>query len=64
MSNFLGDPNEAIRTVKPPFKPKKRTGRFHNESALTQEARDQELNNLNRDEVTEDFGDSPWADRV
>jgi len=49
---------------KPPFKPKKRTGRFANESALMQEQRDAELNNLDRTEVTEDFGDSPFADRV
>lgn len=49
---------------KPPFKPKQKTGRFHNESVLAQEERDRELNNLNRGEVTEDFGDSPFADRI
>lgn len=48
----------------PRFTPKKKTGRFHNESPLEQENRDAELNNLNRDEVTEDFGDSPHADRI
>lgn len=47
-----------------PFKPPRRTGRFHNESMLEQESRDSELNNLGRKEVTEDFGDSPFADRV
>lgn len=34
------------------------------ETALSQEARDTELNNFGREEVTEDFSDSPHADRV
>tara|TARA_R110000850_G_scaffold34008_1_gene92181 strand:+ start:101 stop:286 length:186 start_codon:yes stop_codon:yes gene_type:complete len=61
MSNFLDEPND---NVKPPFKPKRKSGRFYNESALTQEQRDEELNNMDRSEVTEDFGDSPFSDRV
>ena len=48
----------------PPYKPPRRTGRFYNESVLEQGSRDSELNNLGRKEVTEDFGDSPFADRV
>jgi len=48
----------------PPYKPPAKTGRFHNESVLEQESRDTELNNLGRKEVTEDFGDSPFADRL
>lgn len=65
MSNFLGDINNIHEEVeKKPFKPKGKTGRFHNESLLTQEQRDAELNNMDLDEVTEDFGDSPFADRV
>lgn len=47
-----------------PFKPKQKSGRYFNESVLMQEQRDVELNNLDRTEVTEDFGDSPFADRV
>lgn len=60
---LLGDENK-INGVKPPFKPKKKSGRFHNESILEQESRDSELNNMDREEVTEDFGDSKFADRV
>lgn len=48
----------------PPYKPPVKTGRYHNESPLQQEARDEELNNFDRKEVTEDFGDSNFADRV
>ncbi len=59
MTNFL-TPNKP---PKPPFKPKK-NNRFHNESILEQESRDEELNNLDREEVTEDYSDSKFADRV
>lgn len=38
--------------------------RFENQTALTQEHRDKELNNLDRPELTEDFSDSPFADRI
>lgn len=48
----------------PPYQPPKKTDRFARESAETQEARDAELNNMDHDEVTEDFGDSPFADRI
>lgn len=37
--------------------------RFRKETALSQEERDAYLNNHDRGEVTEDFGDSPFADR-
>lgn len=49
---------------KPPFKQRAKTGRYANESIERQEARDAELNNMDRGEVTEDFGDSPFADRI
>jgi len=48
----------------PPYKPPHKTGRYARESAEMQQERDSELNNLDRTEVTEDFGDSPFADRV
>ena len=48
----------------PLYQPPKKTGRYANESAERQEARDGELNNLGRGEVTEDFSDSPFSDRV
>jgi len=48
----------------PRYQPPKKTGRYRNESVEQQQARDAELNNLDRTEVTEDFGDSPFADRV
>ena len=38
--------------------------RYRNQTALSQEERDQELNNFDRPEVTEDYGDSPHADRI
>jgi len=50
--------------------PKKRyskpkpTGKYRRESEESQEQRDAELNNFGRGEVTEDFGDSNFADRV
>ena len=48
---------------KPLFDPKKKSG-FHNESPLAQEERDAELNNLDRKEVTDDYSDSNFADRL
>lgn len=48
----------------PPYQPPKKTGRYARESAETQEQRDAELNNLGRKEMTEDFSDSSFADRV
>ena len=42
-----------------PPKPK----RFRKETDLSQQQRDDELNNHDRKEVTEDFSDSPFADR-
>lgn len=50
-------------TYTPPFKapePK----RYEKQTALTQEARDAALNNEGRSEVTEDYSDSPFADRI
>lgn len=47
--------------VKPPFTPKVYTDR---RARMTEEQRLEELNNMGRDEVTEDFEDSPFADRV
>lgn len=48
----------------PRFQPKDRTGHHRRSSDDTQQDRDEELNNLGREEVTEDFSDSPHADRV
>lgn len=42
--------------------PKER--RYRRQTALSQEERDAELNNHERSTLTEDFGDSPFADRV
>lgn len=47
----------------PPWQPPK-PRRYENHTALTQQKRDEELNNFNRTDLTEDFGDSPFADRV
>lgn len=49
---------------KPRYTPPKPTGAFRREAEDKQEERDSELNNLGRDEVTEDFSDSPFNDRV
>lgn len=49
---------------KPRYTPPKPTGAFRREAEDTQEQRDAELNNMDREEVTEDFGDSPFSDRV
>lgn len=46
--------------VKPPYVPPVYRDR---RSRMTEEQRLAELNNLDRDEVTEDFEDSPFADR-
>ncbi len=54
-------------TYVPPYNPKDytREGKKRiKETVLSQEARDSELNNFGRAEVTEDFGDSPFADRI
>ena len=48
----------------PPYKPPVKTGRYARESVEQQQARDAELNNMGRSEVTEDFADSPFADRI
>lgn len=45
-------------TYVPPFKPRSE------EREPTEEERQRLLNNHDRSEVTEDFGDSPFADRV
>ena len=50
-------------TFVPRFDPKE-SRKYRKQTALSQEARDAELNNMDHDEVTEDFGDSPFADRV
>lgn len=50
-------------TYVPPFTPKE-SRKAVKQTALSQESRDAELNNYDRGEVTEDFGDSPHADRV
>ena len=47
----------------PPYRPAE-PKRYAKQTALTQEQRDEELNNLGRKEVTEDFADSNFADRV
>lgn len=49
---------------KPLYRPPQKTGRYAKESAETQQLRDGELNNLGRGEVTEDYSDSPFSDRV
>lgn len=38
--------------------------KYRKQTALNQDQRDYELNNFDRKDVTEDFGDSPFADRV
>ena len=45
----------------PPWTPPK-PKRYERQTALSQEARDQELNNHDRPEVTEDYSDSPYHD--
>lgn len=47
----------------PPWTPPK-SRQYHNQTALTQQDRDSELNNLDRPEVTEDYSDSNFADRI
>jgi hypothetical protein len=49
---------------KPLWKPPKEGKKFRRETALSQQDRDSRLNNDDREEVTEDFSDSPFADRV
>lgn len=46
----------------PPFKPRE-SKRYEKQTALSQQGRDSELNNMGHEEVTEDFSDSPFADR-
>jgi hypothetical protein len=49
----------------PPYKPGDYTRegkKRHKETALTQEQRDKELNNLGNEEVKADFSDSPHLD--
>lgn len=55
--SFFDDEPKPLYT---PPKPK----RYVKQTALSQEERDLALNNEGREEVTEDFGDSPFADRV
>lgn len=38
--------------------------RYVQQTVLSQQSRDEELNNHDRSEVTEDFADSPFADRI
>jgi hypothetical protein len=45
-----------------PFIPRKASGRYSRESVETQEERDKELNNLDLDELSKDFSDSPHLD--
>lgn len=45
----------------PPTHPSRRAPK---QTALSQESRDSELNNHDRTENTEDFADSPFADRA
>lgn len=50
---------------KKPYTPPKNVGkRFRKETALSQEERDNDLNNVDRKENSEDFSDSPFADRI
>ena len=56
MSFFDEDP-------KPLYTPPE-SRKYKKQTALTQQDRDQELNNLDRAKVTEDYSDSPFADRV
>lgn len=51
-------------TFVPRFTPKEESRKARKQTALSQEARDAELNNHDRGEVTEDFADSPFADRA
>lgn len=48
----------------PPYVPPTMGKRFRKQTALSQEERDAELNNFDRKEVTEDYSDSPFADRT
>lgn len=45
--------------TKPLYTPPVSGKRFRTETALSQESRDLELNNFGRDEMTEDYSDSP-----
>lgn len=57
----LLDDDGYVPPYVPPNHPSRRAPK---QTALSQEARDAELNNHGRGEVTEDFADSPFADRV
>lgn len=57
--DLLGD-NDPV----PLYQPPRKTGRYSRESAEQQEERDRELNNMGHGEVTEDFSDSPFSDRI
>lgn len=54
--------DNPVPLYKPPVGGKKLYISEHDR--LTEEERLSELNNLERGETTEDFGDSPFADRV
>lgn len=47
----------------PPFTPRE-PRRYVKQTALSQEIRDNDLNNFDRKDITEDFGDSIFADRA
>jgi hypothetical protein len=48
--------------VPPLWKPPK-PRRYEKQTILSQQQRDDELNNHDREPITEDFSDSPFADR-
>lgn len=47
----------------PPYTPPK-PKLYEKQTALSQEVRDILLNNFDREEMTEDFSNSPFADRI
>lgn len=59
----LGSSMGLLDPIPEPWQPPK-SRKFRKETELSQESRDTELNNHDRGEVTEDFSDSPFADRT
>jgi len=51
--------DDYVPLYKPPEEKK-----YRKTTALSQAERDFELNNMGRGKVTEDFADSPFADRI
>lgn len=52
------------QNYEPRYTPNKKKGKkYQKQTALSQESRDKELNNLGLEENAEDYSDSPFADR-